>query len=978
MAQNRIEVKTMTDTIKLANDREFLWQWDVGQGLIVPDGVSEVHYGTPMMENFYVFKVDDTHYIPILDRVLQRRATELIVYEYLIDGQDGHTMRRTTFRIKSRKKPANYQATPDQAHSLEWWTEQAEEIIGDAVGVWLDEHPDVTTTLQDGEVTIPKLNSQVWDRIDQSIDQVETDLESQINTLDTNKADKTEVNSLATEKADKTVVNALSERVSTAENDIDVLDARMDTFASLPSGSTSGNAELLDIRVGADGETYQSAGGAVRGQISNLKCDLNLLKEFAVDYIYPTIANASFNGLTATRQTDGTTRISGTPSGTVNKSLGSFKPKVGKTYEFVSNVSPEGNYYLYLKGVNGTTTWYRNGDRFTVTQDSTVTCFLAVSEANEVSFLIQPLAIEVPAYTGEYLNDKIDLTNDINEDFANYKYAITSDDIGLEFKNYDLSPTEEIVANNSRLTTVNKINTKGFSRVTVTAPTGYRFRVVAYKSINSIAEDFSFGWDSEKTKTYDLMFPYFRILFAKTSGNISPSEASNFTITFSKEITDHSEKEMSLMMDKFISKDIIKDSYGTLTTDPTSQYTYSPYQASDVQFENASIWISSIYRCVPGDSIELVSSQESTRYILATFGSDGVLNHYEVGSGINTPVKINYTFADSDKYFRVTCGRTMYRFAYVKYHSKFNNNQYVPDYAKAEYERVLSELQSKMLLGNPIVFGFNTDQHTSYKYKEQNVLYGLRTLKMLSNEIPFDFHCLGGDAPSYSSTDVIDILNDVNNVNNQMIGSSCPVIPIVGNHDAIDNNSSVTNAELYNVTFKRAINERLFDYYEAIGCNAYIDSKMHSVRYIFVDSIPRTGYTLADVNIFLETALSNMPTGYNAVIISHRKLNLNLPSEMGLDGIDCAEVLERYASRIIICINGHSHKDGSDTINGILYVSTTTSGLDGLGTGDTMLDYLGTGKETAYDVFVIDQTEKKVFAVRYGYGSNREWTYSLE
>lgn len=268
----------MTDTIKLANDREFLWQWDVGQGLIVPDGVSEVHYGTPMMENFYVFKVDDTHYIPILDRVLQRRATELIVYEYLIDGQDGHTMRRTTFRIKSRKKPANYQATPDQAHSMEWWTEQAEEILGDAVGVWLDEHPDVTTTIQDGEVTIPKLNSQVWDRIDQSIGQAEIDLGSQINTLDTKKADKTEVNSLATEKADKTDVNALSDRVDAAKNDIDVLDARMDTFASLPSGSTSGNAELVDIRVGVDGTTYPSAGDAVRGQVSDLKSEIDEIK----------------------------------------------------------------------------------------------------------------------------------------------------------------------------------------------------------------------------------------------------------------------------------------------------------------------------------------------------------------------------------------------------------------------------------------------------------------------------------------------------------------------------------------------------------------------------------------------------------------------------------------------------------------------------------------------------------------------------
>lgn len=45
---------------------------------------------------------------------------------------------------------------------------------------------------------------------------------------------------------------------------ISTLEGRMDTFASLPSGSTSGNAELLDIRTNFLGETFASAGDAVR------------------------------------------------------------------------------------------------------------------------------------------------------------------------------------------------------------------------------------------------------------------------------------------------------------------------------------------------------------------------------------------------------------------------------------------------------------------------------------------------------------------------------------------------------------------------------------------------------------------------------------------------------------------------------------------------------------------------------------------
>lgn len=67
--------------------------------------------------------------------------------------------------------------------------------------------------------------------------------------------------------------------VNTQNSKISVLEQRMDTFSTLTEGSTTGDAELLDIRVKADGTTATSAGNSVREQVSELKSDLDDISE---------------------------------------------------------------------------------------------------------------------------------------------------------------------------------------------------------------------------------------------------------------------------------------------------------------------------------------------------------------------------------------------------------------------------------------------------------------------------------------------------------------------------------------------------------------------------------------------------------------------------------------------------------------------------------------------------------------------------
>ena len=187
-----------------------------------------------------------------------------------------------------KKDPANFSPSveiPAKVDSFRFWCQKVLPLVYDDSLSYYELLCKVVNYLNNTIADVNTLGTDV-DNLNRAYNELQSYVNNYFSTLDVQEEINNKLDVMAQDGSLSALIQPLfdtykteiNNEVNQQNNKIGVLENRMNTFTSLPSGSTSGDAELIDIRVPASGfnnnETYANACDAVRGQISSLKEDL--------------------------------------------------------------------------------------------------------------------------------------------------------------------------------------------------------------------------------------------------------------------------------------------------------------------------------------------------------------------------------------------------------------------------------------------------------------------------------------------------------------------------------------------------------------------------------------------------------------------------------------------------------------------------------------------------------------------------------
>ena len=252
-----------------------LWQWDIGRKMVITleegSTIDKVQFYNGIGDNAYPatsIEVVDGEILAGIPNSLLCYANNLTVYLMTTDEDGVKTQEQITLVVNKRAKPEDYIFTDDEFHTYKVYDERLQ---------YLEDNIVLPDRLKESTDTEVKALVPEWAR----------EAKPDVTLTENGKA------------ADAFVVGGkisnLQNKDASLSQEIAVERVRIDNLARAEESglSTEAERELVDIRVGINGRTYENAGIAVRSQIGLVcyeKCLLMTGLKLNVDTVNKKIA----------------------------------------------------------------------------------------------------------------------------------------------------------------------------------------------------------------------------------------------------------------------------------------------------------------------------------------------------------------------------------------------------------------------------------------------------------------------------------------------------------------------------------------------------------------------------------------------------------------------------------------------------------------------------------------------------------------
>ena len=343
-------------------------------------------------------------------------------------------------------------------------------------------------------------------------------------------------------------------------------------------------------------------------------------------------------------------------------------------------------------------------------------------------------------------------------------------------------------------------------------------------------------------------------------------------------------------------------------------------------------------------------------------------------------------------------------------------------YERQRFESLSNETLTKLYdQANP-VYKILSDEHFCFAWLSDNHLYGtagedetdMTDLAIGEIDKTLNFNAIFNTGDSIQEREGVSGLNSLRKIANRFDPDK--LVFCEGNHDRNVVSPRLTKTEFYNVVYRQTKNKNIV-WGSKENAYYYRDFPTYKIRVIVLNVYEhmydndkydegKCGYSNTQLEWLANKALQ-MLEGWSVIVLTH-----DSPVEMDYNGatnqnnaMQLVQILEAFKGgnniavqytdernsglfsvnvttafstpgTLIAVLSGHAHCDDAKKVNGINYVQIVCAYID------VVNDYSGyknrpafSSKAYAFDIGIINTTEKSFQLKRIGYGNDRNFTY---